>query len=335
MQDRDRSLVKKIVVAGCVTQFIAWVAVMNAFGSDSGSTSTPTSTQTAPAPSATRTTPAPSTPTSSPTPDVDRGTVLYALINDIKISDKKHWFYDRSEFGQAWADVDRNGCDQRNDVLRRDLVKLHTKPGTRGCILLRGVLKDDKFNYAAKNVHFQRGDGEIEIHHVVSLRNAWNAGAYDWDEEQREKFANDLMNLEAIDSESNQDKADQKFDDWWPDDPDNECWYAARQITIKKRYSLTVSPAEREALQEALISCESMKLVKPSQFKAPKPKPIGEPKPKPEPEPRQTQEPKPDRNVYYKNCDAVRAAGAAPIHRGDPGYARYLDRDGDGVGCET
>ncbi|WP_203230282.1 excalibur calcium-binding domain-containing protein, partial [Segeticoccus rhizosphaerae] len=38
--------------------------------------------------------------------------------------------------------------------------------------------------------------------------------------------------------------------------------------------------------------------------------------------------------VYYTNCDAARAAGAAPVHRGDPGYARHLDRDGDGVGCE-
>ncbi len=39
-------------------------------------------------------------------------------------------------------------------------------------------------------------------------------------------------------------------------------------------------------------------------------------------------------NVYYKNCSQVRAAGAAPIYGGDPGYARHLDRDGDGVGCE-
>jgi Excalibur calcium-binding domain/Protein of unknown function (DUF1524) len=335
MGDRDRSLVKKIVVVGCITQFIAWVAVMNAFGSDSGSIST--SSPTPAATSATATAHKSSTPTSSPSPDVDPGTVLYALINDIKVSDKQHRFYDRSEFGQAWADVDRNGCDQRNDVLRRDMVKLHTRPGTNGCVLLRGVLKDDKFNYAARKVHFQRGDGEIEIDHVVSLRNAWDAGAYDWGADRREKFANDLMNLEAIDSESNQEKDDQPFDDWWPDDLDDECWFAARQITIKKRYSLTVTPAEREALQEALTSCEPMKRLKPSQFKAPKPKPIGEPKPKPnpEPEPRQTQEPKPDPNVYYKNCDAVRAAGAAPIHRGDPGYARHLDRDGDGVGCET
>ncbi|NUK24079.1 excalibur calcium-binding domain-containing protein [Streptomyces lunaelactis] len=39
-------------------------------------------------------------------------------------------------------------------------------------------------------------------------------------------------------------------------------------------------------------------------------------------------------STYYENCTAVRAAGAAPIHAGDPGYGRHLDRDGDGVGCE-
>jgi hypothetical protein len=38
--------------------------------------------------------------------------------------------------------------------------------------------------------------------------------------------------------------------------------------------------------------------------------------------------------VFYKNCDAVRAAGAAPIHAGEPGYSSKLDRDGDGIGCE-
>lgn len=58
-----------------------------------------------------------------------------------------------------------------------------------------------------------------------------------------------------------------------------------------------------------------------------KPKPATKrPKPKPT-----TEEPA---EVFYKNCAAVRAAGAAPIHRGEPGYASHLDRDGDGVGCE-
>jgi hypothetical protein len=39
-------------------------------------------------------------------------------------------------------------------------------------------------------------------------------------------------------------------------------------------------------------------------------------------------------DVYYVNCTAARAAGAAPIRYGEPGYARHLDRDGDGVACE-
>lgn len=39
-------------------------------------------------------------------------------------------------------------------------------------------------------------------------------------------------------------------------------------------------------------------------------------------------------NVYYPNCAAARAAGAAPVRRGEPGYAAHLDRDNDGIGCE-
>ncbi|MFG1604612.1 excalibur calcium-binding domain-containing protein [Actinoplanes sp. NPDC049265] len=66
--------------------------------------------------------------------------------------------------------------------------------------------------------------------------------------------------------------------------------------------------------------------------------PPARPKPKPKPKPATTKKPKPKKTpkqaVYYKNCDAVRDADAAPIHEGDPGYSRKLDRDGDGIGCE-
>jgi len=65
----------------------------------------------------------------------------------------------------------------------------------------------------------------------------------------------------------------------------------------------------------------------------PKPKPkVTTRRPTPKPT-RTTRAPEPA-DVYYVNCAAVRAAGAAPIRRGDPGYSRKLDRDGDGVGCE-
>lgn len=47
-----------------------------------------------------------------------------------------------------------------------------------------------------------------------------------------------------------------------------------------------------------------------------------------------SEQPAPTNQPSYKNCDAVRAAGAAPIRKGDPGYGPHLDRDGDGIGCE-
>ena len=56
--------------------------------------------------------------------------------------------------------------------------------------------------------------------------------------------------------------------------------------------------------------------------------------PAPEPEPFVAPAPSPVRSVYYQNCSAARAAGAAPVRVGDPGYAPHLDRDRDGVGCE-
>jgi micrococcal nuclease len=73
---------------------------------------------------------------------------------------------------------------------------------------------------------------------------------------------------------------------------------------------------------------------KPAATKKPAPtkKPVATTKPQNTKKPAATKEPV--QNVYYKNCDAVRAAGADPIYAGEPGYSRKLDRDGDGIGCE-
>ena len=51
-------------------------------------------------------------------------------------------------------------------------------------------------------------------------------------------------------------------------------------------------------------------------------------------QPQARQERRSGGTVYYRNCDAARAAGVTPIRRGQPGYARHLDRDNDGVACE-
>jgi micrococcal nuclease len=67
------------------------------------------------------------------------------------------------------------------------------------------------------------------------------------------------------------------------------------------------------------------------------PAPATKAAPKPAPVPTTEEAPAPEQQdsaAYYKNCTAAKAAGAAPLHRGEPGYRPALDRDGDGVACE-
>ena len=75
--------------------------------------------------------------------------------------------YDRDQFGPTWADVDRNGCDTRNDVLARDLTGETFKPGTRDCVVQSGTLADP---YTGTTIEFVKGDGSsVDIDHVVAL----------------------------------------------------------------------------------------------------------------------------------------------------------------------
>lgn len=89
------------------------------------------------------------------------------------------------------------------------------------------------------------------------------------------------------------------------------------------------------------IACEPERATKPEPAPTPKPQPVPAPepepapKPKPQPKPEPAPQPKPEPEAtFYKNCDAAREAGAAPLHEGDPGYRPALDRDGDGIACE-
>lgn len=77
--------------------------------------------------------------------------------------------YERERFGQAWSDTDRNGCDQRNDILRRDLTNIVIKPGTHGCAVASGILHDP---YTSKDISFVRGQttsSKVQIDHVLSV----------------------------------------------------------------------------------------------------------------------------------------------------------------------
>ncbi len=156
-------------------------------------------------------------------------------------------------FGPAWSDVDRNGCDQRNDVLRRDLTEVEVRDGTDGCVVVAGMLDDP---YTGETVPFAKAEAaQVPIDHVVPLAAAWVQGAAGWSDEDRELFANDLGNLMATTRAENSAKGDSTADEWVPPDPAYGCSYATVVITVKDRYDLAVSPTEAATLESLLATC--------------------------------------------------------------------------------
>ncbi|MBO0924501.1 HNH endonuclease [Cellulomonas sp. zg-ZUI199] len=162
--------------------------------------------------------------------------------------------YSREAFGQRWEDVDRNGCDTRNDILRRDLVDVEVKPGTHDCVVLRGTLLDP---YTGTTIPFERGErsSEVQIDHVVALADAWQKGAQGWTEEKRTAFANDPANLLAVDGTANQRKGAGDAATWLPPSSGYRCAYALRQTVVKAAYGLWVTAAEHTALTRAIDRC--------------------------------------------------------------------------------
>jgi len=161
--------------------------------------------------------------------------------------------YSRAQFGAAWADVDHNGCDTRNDILRRDLTSIIFRPGT--CLVLKGVLKDP---YGGRVINFQRGvktSSIVQIDHVVALSDAWQKGAFTWTIAKRTMFANDPLELLAVYGPLNNQKSDGDAATWLPPNKDFRCPYVARQIAAKAKYGLWVTAAERDAFSRILAGC--------------------------------------------------------------------------------
>lgn len=171
-----------------------------------------------------------------------------------------HTGYDRALFGQAWTDDvtvegGHNGCDTRNDVLRRDLTDIVIKPGSNGCTVLSGTLQDP---YSGKTIAFTRGEDtspSVQIDHVVAMSDAWQTGAQQLSPEQRRDFANDPINLQATDGPTNSTKQDGDAATWLPPAKDYRCTYVSRQVEVKARYDLWVTQAEHDAILRVLASC--------------------------------------------------------------------------------
>jgi len=225
--------------------------------------------------------------------------------------------YSRAQFGDAWSDIDHNGCDTRNDILNRDLTAKQHK-NSRGCVVISGILNDP---YTRKVINFMRGKDtseQVQIDHVVALSDAWQSGAQEISAQERLQLANDPENLLAVDGPANQQKSDSDAATWLPANASFRCSYVARQIRVKAKYHLWVKPAEKEAMINVLTPCAGA---------AAKPAPV------PQVDTPPAQNPAPA--LAFQTCADARAAGYRNMHRGAPGYSDHLDRDGDGIACES
>jgi len=170
--------------------------------------------------------------------------------------------YDRDALFGDWADPDGNGCDARNDVLARDLTNKVFGTGRDKCLVLSGTLVDP---YSGKKIDFTRGQGTsalVPIDHVVAVSDAWQKGAFKWDEIKRVNFYNDPLNLMATQRTLNSQKGDGDAATWLPPLKSYRCTYIARQIAVKAKYAIWVTKAEKDAMVRILSACPKQLLPK-------------------------------------------------------------------------
>ena len=161
--------------------------------------------------------------------------------------------YDRASWGD-WADPDGNGCDTRNDILKRDLTSIVFRERTRDCVIEKGVLSDP---FSGQTIEFQRGEKTsslVQIDHVVSLSNAWQTGIFQMSQRVRTNFANDPLNLLAVKGSLNSQKGDGDAATWLPPNKPFRCAYVSRQIQVKVKYGLWLTKPEKDAMLRILQS---------------------------------------------------------------------------------
>lgn len=229
------------------------------------SAAAPTTTPAAQSPSPTRGTEDATSPAAAASPQdatdhAAAGTALAAL-GDLPVKGRApKTDYSRDQFGPRWADTDHNGCDTRNDILRRDLTGIAVKPGTHGCNVSSGALESP---YTGETIDFVAGQAtssQVQIDHVVALSDAWQKGAQQLDAARRTELANDPLNLLAVDGPSNNTKSDADAATWLPPRTGERCEYVATQIAVKQRYELWVTDAEKNAMVRVLDTCPEQPL---------------------------------------------------------------------------
>lgn len=160
--------------------------------------------------------------------------------------------YDREEFYKSWPTVD--GCNLRQKIIKREFGDTAVLDG---CTVLSGEYDEP---YTGEHIIYSSKEeisSGIQIDHIVALSDAWQKGA-DFDHmtaEKRRELATDPLNLLAVDSKANQSKSDGDAATWLPKNKKFRCQYVARQVSVKYKYNLWVTEAEKDAIKSVLENC--------------------------------------------------------------------------------
>lgn len=272
----------------------------------------------------------------APAPAPANGELLALdVLSLITVSNEHRGGYVREAFGYP-ADLDGDGCDTRSEVLQAESIT-PAQVDPYGCTVVAGEWTSV---YDGLTV---TSPGELEIDHVVALKEAWDSGAWAWSPEALIAYGNDVADpraLRAVTTATNRDKGDKDPSNWLPPYEADVCPFVGDWVAIKARWGMSMDESEYGRIRNLLngpclgwliAPLEPLSVPTAPAQPAPTPAPPAAPIPLVSPIP-STDPPVSD--VYFANCTEARAAGVAPLHVGDPGYRTALDRDKDGIACE-
>ena len=237
--------------------------------------------------------------------------------------------YNRDDWRQ-WNDEDGDCQNARHEVLVEESLAEVKYKSERECQVVTGEW------YGAFTGTTVTEAGELDIDHLVPLKNAHESGGWAWTAARKEQYANSLadpVHLIAVTSSANRSKGAQGPDEWRPFNESYWCEYAEAWIMVKQTWELTATPTEANALEEMLGTCAippKLTVIKSDRVPSPA---------------RPTRSPTPSTtgDAIYDSCEAAEEAGEQRVlgSRGSGrGFLQALvpsarDGDGDGVVCEN
>ena len=172
-----------------------------------------------------------------------------SVLSTIVVQNEYKTGYSRSLF-KHWIDANGNGCDTREEVLSAE-SQSKAQVDAYGCKVIEGDWLSPYDNVMHTN------PSDLDIDHMIPLKEAWDSGAWRWTAAQRQTFANDLSDaraLIAVTAGQNRSKSDRDPSNWIPPQKSYTCTYLSEWVAIKARWKLSMDQSEFGRIKNLLTA---------------------------------------------------------------------------------